>query len=236
MRTSRGFPLPSGFHQRPANLQVLRRPLQSRPRGERNAAETLCEVRTRARLKWPRTITAVNEKRNIVLCGFMATGKTSVGKRLAALLGRDFVDLDSLIETGAGMSIPQIFASLGEPVFRAMEARMVRRVARRAGCVVAAGGGTIVDEKNLRELKRRGVIITLAANMETILARVGSTDGRPLLSGENKAERIRNLMEQRQQAYAKADMVIDTTSMSIDEVARHIIDRLQGHGAGQPEI
>ncbi len=143
------------------------------------------------------------------------------------MLGRDFVDLDALIEAEAGMSIPEIFATRGEPAFRSMEAQMVTRVAQRAGLVIAAGGGTIVNENNLNELRRNGIIITLAADTETILARVGSAQDRPLLSGENKAERIRDLLAKRQQAYAKADIIVDTTPLSIDEVARHIIGCLQ---------
>jgi shikimate kinase len=167
------------------------------------------------------------KKRNIVLCGFMATGKSSVGRRLAEMLDWAFLDMDSLIEADAGMSISQIFASRGEPAFRALEARMVERVARRKGCVVAAGGGTIVDEKNFKRLKRNGIVITLTADAKTILGRVGANDDRPLLRGENKVERIRSLMEQREQAYARADIVIDTSSKSIDEVAQSIMDRLR---------
>jgi len=170
---------------------------------------------------------AWDEKRNIVLCGFMATGKSSVGKRLAELLKRDFVDIDAQIEAEAGMSIAQIFASRGEPAFRAMEAQMVRRVAQLSGCVVAAGGGAIVNETNLMELKRTGIIVTLTADPDTILARVGSAEDRPLLSGENKRERIRELMERRWEAYCKADIMVDTSSRSIDEVALHIIDCLK---------
>ena len=173
------------------------------------------------------------KKRNIVLCGFMATGKSSVGRRLAEMLGCDFLDLDSMIEAEEGMPISQIFASRGEPAFRALEARMVERIALRKGCVVAAGGGTIVDEKNLRRLKRNGIVITLTADIKTILERAGAADDRPLLRGNNKAERIRRLMEQRQQAYARADIVIDTSSKSIDEVAKSVLDRLPEYGARQ---
>jgi len=175
----------------------------------------------------------MGEKKNIILCGFMATGKSSVGQRLAAMLGRDFVDLDSWIESEAGMTIPRIFSTLGEPAFRALEVRMVGRVAERTGCVVAAGGGAIVNPKNLEALKRSGIVITLTADPETILSRVGTGDDRPLLRGEGKAERIRLLMAQREEAYAKADMIVDTSSMSIDEVARHILSLLEERAGSQ---
>jgi shikimate kinase len=176
------------------------------------------------------------KKRNIVLCGFMATGKSSVGRRLAEMLRRDFLDMDSMIETEEGMSIAQIFASRGEPAFRALEAGMVERVARRKGCVIAAGGGTIVNERNLRRLKRSGIVVTLTADIKTILERVGAAEDRPLLRGENKAERIRRLLREREQAYAKADIVIDTSSKGIDEVAQSIIDRLPEQKSGQRRI
>jgi shikimate kinase len=170
------------------------------------------------------------DRRNIILCGFMGTGKSSVGKRLAEMLGCDFVDLDAWIEAEAGMSISQIFASRGEPAFRALEAQMVERVAGDTGSIVAAGGGTIVDLKNLEMLKRSGIVITLTADVETILSRIDAGDDRPLLQGEDKSERIRILMEQRAQAYAKADIVIDTSPLSVDEVARRIIDRVREYG------
>ena len=102
------------------------------------------------------------EKRNIFLCGFMATGKSSVGKRLAAALHWEFLDMDALIESEAETSISEIFSSRGEAAFRVMEARMVERLAERTGCVVATGGGVIVEQENLKKMKRCGVVITVA--------------------------------------------------------------------------
>jgi len=89
------------------------------------------------------------DRRNIILGGFMATGKSSVGRRLAIVLGYDFLDLDTLIAAEEGMPISRIFATRGEAAFRALETRMVERVAGRTGCVVATGGGTIVNARNL---------------------------------------------------------------------------------------
>jgi shikimate kinase len=169
------------------------------------------------------------ERRNIILCGFMGTGKTSVGKRLAAMAHYDFLDLDAVIEEEAGTSIPQIFSSQGEPAFRKLESRMVERVAVKTGCVIATGGGTIVNPQNLEILKRCGVVITLAADIPTILSRVGSGEDRPMLAGDRQ-ERIRALMEQRAPAYAKADIVVDTSALRIDEVAQLIMHRLQEFG------
>jgi shikimate kinase len=157
-------------------------------------------------------------KRNIFLCGFMATGKSSVGKRLAAELHREFLDMDALIETEAGTTISEIFSSQGEAAFRAMESRMVERLAERSGCVVATGGGAIVYPHNLEKMKRSGMVITLTADIPTILRRSEKENTRPLLETVDRLERIRALMEQRAPFYAQADIVLDTSSLGIDEV------------------
>jgi len=174
-------------------------------------------------------MTMLGSKRNIILTGFMATGKSSVGRRLAVRLGYDFLDLDTLIAAEGGMPIAQIFAIQGEATFRAMEARMVERVAGRKGCVVATGGGTIADQRNLEALKRSGVVITLTADPQTILSRIGPGDDRPMLWGGDRLERIRTLLEQRAQAYARADLIVDASAQTIDHVVKHILDFLALH-------
>ncbi len=171
-------------------------------------------------------MTAKGGRRNIVLTGFMATGKSSVGRQLAARLGYDFVDVDALIETEADMPIPRIFATQGEPAFRELEARMVERAAGRTGCVIATGGGAIVNPRNLEALKRSGVVIALTASPETILSRIGSGEDRPMLGGGETRERIRLLMAERAAAYAKADLSVDTSDRSVDEVVHHLMDLL----------
>ena len=163
-------------------------------------------------------------RRNIVLGGFMATGKSSVGRRLAIVLGYDFLDLDTLIAAEAGMPISQIFATQ-----RAIESRMVERVSGRTGCVVATGGGTIVNTRNLEALKRSGVVVVLTADPDTIVGRIGSTEDRPMLWGGDKRERIRLLLEQRAEAYAKADLIVDASAHTIDHVVNHILDFLTLH-------
>jgi shikimate kinase/3-dehydroquinate synthase len=169
------------------------------------------------------------DKRNIILGGFMATGKSSVGRRLAIVLGYDFLDVDTLIAAEAGMPISQIFSAQGENAFRALETRMVERIAGRTGCVVATGGGTIVNPRNLEALKRSGVVVTLTADPDTILARIGPTEDRPMLWGGDKRERVRLLLEQRAEAYAKADLIVDASAHTIDHVVNHILDFLTLH-------
>jgi shikimate kinase len=170
------------------------------------------------------------EKRNIVLCGFMGTGKSSVGKRLAEMVQYDFLDLDAAIETEAGITIPQIFSSQGESAFRILESRMVERIAGRTGCVIAAGGGTIVDPKNLNSLKSRGILITLTADISIILQRIGSGDDRPMLRKGDRIERIRTLLEQRAPVYAQADIMLDTSTLTVEEVSKQLIKLLRGSG------
>jgi shikimate kinase len=160
----------------------------------------------------------------------MATGKSSVGKKLAALMNYEFVDMDALIEAEEGMSIPRIFATRGEPAFRALECRMVERIAERTRCVVATGGGTIVDPKNLELLKRCGVVVTLKASEKVILLRAGEGDSRPMLQGGDRLERIRTLMKQREPFYSQADIILDTSSLKINQVVRRLAERLQEFG------
>jgi shikimate kinase len=170
------------------------------------------------------------EKSNIILCGFMATGKSSVGKALAARLRCEFLDMDALIEAETGMTIPQIFSSQGEPAFRVLESKLVERIAERTRCVVATGGGAIVNPKNLETLKQCGVVISLMADVQTILLRAGKEDSRPLLQGSDRLERIRQLMEQRAPIYAQADIILDTSTQTIDQVVQQLADRIREFG------
>lgn len=170
------------------------------------------------------------DKRNIILCGFMGTGKSSVGKKLAEMVHYDFLDLDTAIEAEAGMSIPDIFSSRGEPAFRALESLMVERISKKTDHVIAAGGGTIVNPQNLARLKSSGVVITLTADIQTIAQRVGKGDDRPMLWDGDPLEKIRTLLEKREEAYSKADIILDTSSLSIDEVAQQLVERLGDFG------
>jgi len=164
----------------------------------------------------------MEKKRNVVLCGFMATGKSSVGKKLAELLGFEFVDLDAAIEVDEGVSIPRIFAERGEPAFRELESRMVERIMSRNGLVVSTGGGTVVNPRNLANLKSCGVVVALTADIPTILRRAGSGEDRPLLQTEDREARIRALLLAREPFYAQADITLDTSSLTIEEAARQI--------------
>lgn len=156
-------------------------------------------------------------ERNIILAGFKATGKSVVGRRLAERLGYAFVDLDALIEAESGMPIPQFFAERGEAAFRELEALLVERVAGQKRCVIATGGGTVVDPSNLRSLKQSGVVVMLTADLETILSRLGTAADRPILHGNDLRSRVEQLLAERRDAYAQADVTVDTTARTVDE-------------------
>ena len=168
--------------------------------------------------------------RTIVLAGFMGTGKSSVGRRLAARLGREFVDTDALIERDAGTSITRIFADRGEAEFRAREKRAVAVAVGEDGRVVAVGGGAILDGENLAAMKAGGPVVCLTARPEIVLARVAHDTGRPLLQGPQPLETIRGLMAERADAYAQADVTIDTSDLTPDEVVERLLSTLADEG------
>ena len=165
---------------------------------------------------------------NITLTGFMGTGKTAVGKRLAKQLGWRFVDIDGLIVERAGMPVTKIFAEHGEAVFRRLEERTIRRVVRSHEQVIATGGGAFANPANRRVLRAVGPVICLTAAPQVILQRVSPTlASRPLLANApSPLARIEQLMNQRASAYAHADLLINTSALSLDEVAERIWDQL----------
>ena len=162
---------------------------------------------------------------NIYLIGFMATGKSTAGKRLAAELSLRFVDLDSYIEEKSGARIADIFARAGESFFRTLERKFLAEVSRQDGQVVACGGGIVIDPENVRVMKATGDVVCLSASAKTIVERSKGSDRRPLLEtpGERTAT-VEQLLSRRASLYAvAADTCIDTDTLSPEEVARRII-------------
>jgi shikimate kinase len=167
------------------------------------------------------------DRSNIVLTGFMGTGKSTVGRVLARRLGRRFVDTDTLIEREHG-PIADIFAHEGEPAFRRHEQEVARRLARRNGLVIATGGRLMLDPVNAERLGASGHVFALTADAEEILSRVLSPHGpvRPLLAGDDPAERVRSLLAERTPMYARFPSV-ETGGRTPAEIADEIIDRLE---------
>ena len=167
-------------------------------------------------------------KDNVILTGFMGTGKTSLGKLLATKLGRPFVDIDKKIEAEQKLSIPKIFERFGEEHFRALEKVAVKELSERRGLVIATGGGTIKDEENLRLLKNSGVLICLTTEPEEIFNRTARRGERPVLDGggNERLETIKKLLAERKKFYDCADYQVDTTEWSpiqiIDDICKHL--------------
>ena len=167
-------------------------------------------------------------KDNVILTGFMGTGKTSLGKLLATKLGRPFVDIDKKIEAEQKLSIPKIFERFGEDHFRALEKSAVKELSERRGLVIATGGGTVKDEENLRLLKSSGVLICLTTEPEEIFNRTARRGERPVLDGggEERLETIKKLLAERKKFYDRADYQVDTTEWSplqiIDDICRYL--------------
>ena len=170
----------------------------------------------------------------VVLTGFMGTGKTSLGERLATRLGRPFVDTDALIERGEGRSVAAIFARDGEAHFRTVERRAIAAAVAVPGAVIATGGGAIVDPENLATLRAAAPLVCLVARPEVILARTAATGpARPLLRGDDPMRRIADLLAERAPAYANVDLTLDTSDRPLDELVAELETFLR---AQRPEV
>ncbi len=167
---------------------------------------------------------------NIVLTGFMGTGKTVTGQLLADRLKMLFIDTDKEVEAATGLDPSEIFRRYGEKRFRAAESLAVARVAQLEGCVIATGGGVVLNADNMANLRRKGVIILLEARPEVIAGRVSRIDNRPLLSGNQQGlllGRIESLMRQRAPFYEDHNFRVDTSEMSPEQVVAEILAYLE---------
>lgn len=159
---------------------------------------------------------------NVILTGFMATGKSAVGRTLAARLGRPFVDMDAEIEDRLGRTVADIFAHEGEARFREAEALLCRELSAQSGWVIATGGGTLVDPENRRRMQDAGTVVCLSCDLEETLRRLPATPSRPLLADGDPRTRIETLWSSRRKAYASFPWQIDTTGKTVDAVAEEI--------------
>lgn len=162
--------------------------------------------------------------RNIVLIGFMGTGKTSVGHALAERLGLTFVDMDAIIEEREARPITEIFATDGEPYFRTVERALVQELADQEGLVIGTGGGVVLNPDNINDFSATGLVVCLQAAPETILDRVAHDTTRPLLAGDDKMQKILGILEARKHLYDALPHQVDTDGLTVDEVAEKICD------------
>jgi shikimate kinase len=163
--------------------------------------------------------------RNIALTGFMAVGKSAVGRTLARKLGRRFVDLDKIIEKSEGMKIKDIFSRKGESYFRRAEKQALAEVLFQGEQVIATGGGVVVDEENIRLLREKSFLVCLTAAPEVLLRRAEKSGQRPLLEGGDRSQRIGELLAQRGKNYAQAHVAVDTSDLTVEQVVEKIIER-----------
>ncbi|MDX2160699.1 MAG: shikimate kinase [bacterium] len=154
---------------------------------------------------------------NIVLTGFMGVGKTTIGRRVADVVQRRFVDTDDVIVQRAGMSIPQLFVLFGEPHFRALEREIAHELAGETRLVIATGGGMLVNDENRAALSKTGFVVCLDAPPELIEERLKKTQDRPL------AANWRDLFQKRQAAYGAIPLHISVAGKTTDQTAQEII-------------
>ncbi|MDP8298637.1 MAG: shikimate kinase [Candidatus Tantalella remota] len=160
--------------------------------------------------------------KNIVLIGFMGTGKTMLAKALADDLGMKYVSIDDIIVEEEGRPISEIFETEGEPHFRELEKSVVKKVSEASDQIIDTGGGVVLAPENLENLSKNGTVICLWADPEVIYERTKNHGHRPLLNVEDPLAKIRELLEYRRPFYEKAECHIDTTDFSIDIIMGHI--------------
>jgi len=169
---------------------------------------------------------------NIVLIGYRCSGKTTVGKALARMLNMQFIDTDQLVENRSGRSIDQIVMRSGWVEFRALEKEIISRAAAKDNLVIATGGGVVLQEENIIQLRKNGFTVWLKAPPRVIKERMAQDElqgiRRPPLKGENPVDEISRVLAERERLYEEAaDLIVDTTSSDIDRVCKTIIANME---------
>lgn len=165
---------------------------------------------------------------NIVLIGFMGSGKTTISEYLHRLYGMEIIEMDQMIAQREGMSISNIFETRGEEYFRNLETALLIEMQERTNVVISCGGGVPLRERNVVEMKKNGRVVLLTASPETILERVKNNHDRPLLENNKNTAFIAELMEKRWEKYqAAADIIVSTDGKTVAEICRELIRRLQ---------
>jgi shikimate kinase len=171
-------------------------------------------------------IKAMLGKRSVVLVGLMGAGKSTIGKRVAQMLGVNFIDADTEIETVSRMTIPELFERYGEPEFRDLERRVIRRILRTGPKVLATGGGAFMNEQTRKAIARAGVSVWLKAELDVLMERVGRKSNRPLLKTADPRATMQALMDQRYPVYAMSDITIISREEKKEIMAGEVVDAL----------
>jgi shikimate kinase len=174
--------------------------------------------------RYPDSMSSASTGRNLVLIGFMGSGKSSVGRELARRWGYRFIDTDAMIRHKYDLSIPDIFAKIGEPSFREAEYQALVRLQGIGSTVIATGGGIVTQPRNLPLLRSLGPVVWLSADQTTIVDRVGKSTHRPMLDQANPEESVTRLLAERAPLYRQAaDLLIETSGLTHREVADRIV-------------
>jgi len=160
---------------------------------------------------------------NIYIVGFMGCGKSTIARGVSQVTGREFIDMDEVIEVEAGQAIVDIFKNQGEGAFRQMERALLLRLAIKDNLIVSCGGGLICNQENIATLKESGTVICLKSTPETIFERTKKFEHRPLLNVENPIEKIRQLLVERSVYYEQSDYLIDNNNQSLESVISSIV-------------
>lgn len=165
--------------------------------------------------------------KNIMLIGFMGTGKSTVSTYLSKWLDMEEVDVDAMIATNAGKNIPEIFEEYGEEYFRDLETKTLLEVQKREQLIVSCGGGIVLRDENVNAMKEHGKIVLLTATPETVYERVKDSKNRPILNGNMNVEYIAQLMERRRERYLQcADIIIATDNKTVQQIGEEMIQKL----------
>lgn len=166
-------------------------------------------------------------RHNIVLIGFMGTGKSSVAQYLHDTCHMEVADMDEIIAARENMSIPEIFSLKGETYFRTLETNLLRELQQKNNLIISCGGGAVLQEENIKIMKQNSYVILLTAQPDTIFERVGGDENRPVLNGRRSPEGIRELLEERRSYYeAAADITIETDKKNLSQIAVEIVQKL----------
>ena len=164
---------------------------------------------------------------NIVLCGFMGSGKTTIGRLLKEKLKMPLVDIDEMIESDTGLTISQIFEKFGEDGFRKIECDTVRKASEMKNTIISTGGGSVLNPDNVTTLKSTGKIFFLDVTPETVLKRLDGNTTRPLLQRPDKEKAVRELLNARRDKYIfAADYVVKSANESPMIATKEIISNL----------
>lgn len=164
---------------------------------------------------------------NIILIGFMGTGKTSVSSKLSKMLNIKKIDTDELIELQENMTIDKMFSNYGENYFRKCETKALMQLSDEKNIVISCGGGIVLKDENIEIMKKQGKVVLLTATPEVIYDRVKNSNTRPILNENMSIEYIANLIENRKDKYLKAaDIIVDTDNKSLEEICEEIINNI----------